>query len=205
LRGTRGLLPAIFMACLGAFACGCASKKSQEVTEAPWTGDSGLAPPSLQQPDAAPARDADVAPIPSTAATVPPPVDAAAAGAVPVKKELLGEMSDNTRGAANVVQRPCDLETCGIVLAIGNHQAAESLDQDDGGPGLYMPQGMYSAETAGQPAVVDSYGVQKIVEVWDISVQMRDGKVQVIQQLNQPLFHVGDPVLVDGNDILRWN
>jgi hypothetical protein len=114
-------------------------------------------------------------------------------------------MSDSTPGAANVIQRPCDLENCAVVLAIGMHQAAESVDQDDGGPGLYMPQGMYSAETAGQPAVVDSYGVQKVVQLWDVSVLMRGGAVQVIQQRNEPLFRVGDPVLVNGNKILPWN
>jgi hypothetical protein len=123
----------------------------------------------------------------------------------PAKLEQLGEMSDSTPGAANVIQRPCDLENCGVILAIATHQAAESVDQDDGGPGLYLPQGMYSAETAGQPAVADAYGVQKIVQLWDISVQMRDGAVHVIQQGNQPLFRVGDPVLVNGNNILPWN
>jgi hypothetical protein len=119
--------------------------------------------------------------------------------------ELLGEISDSTPGAANITRGPCDLETCGVVLAIGNHQAAESVDQDDGGPGLYMPQGMYSAETAGQPEVVDSYGVQKIVQLWDVSVQMRDGTVQVIHQRSEPLFRVGDSVLVNENNILLWN
>jgi hypothetical protein len=64
---------------------------------------------------------------------------------------------------------------------------------------------MYSAETAGQPQVVDSWGVQKVVQLWDISVQMRGGAVQVIQQRNEPLFRVGDPVLVNGNNILPWN
>jgi len=114
-------------------------------------------------------------------------------------------MSDSTPGAADVIQRPCDLENCAVVLSIANHETAEAVDQDDGGPGLYIPQGMYSAETAGQPAVVDGYGVQKIVVLWDVAVQMRDGTVQVIQQRNQPLFRVGDPVLVNNNKILLWN
>jgi hypothetical protein len=194
------------MACVIALFFGCASKKAQDVKEAPWTGDSGLAPPSLQQPDAASARESDVSPIrSSTDAAVPAPIPAPAAQVPPAKLEQLGEMSDSTPGAANVIQRPCDLENCAVVLAIGTHQAAESLDQDDGGPGLYMPQGVYSAETAGEPAVVDAYGVQKIVQLWDVSVLMRDGAVQVIRQRNEPLFRVGDPVLVNGNNILPWN
>ncbi len=34
---------------------------------------------------------------------------------------------------------------------------------------------------------------------------MHDGTVQVIQQRNEPLFRVGDPVQVDGNNIVLWN
>ena len=91
------------------------------------------------------------------------------------KTEQLGEMSASTPGAENVTQRPCDLDNCAVVLAIGTHDVAESVAQDDGGPGTYMPQGTYSAETASQPGVWDAYGVQKIIRVWDISVLPRDG------------------------------
>lgn len=195
---------AIFLAGLAALLVACAPQKSKDLApETPWTGDSGLAPPSLQQPDAATARESDVSPIqPTAAAAVPPPLPSETA---PVKAEQLGGMSDSSPGAANVIQRPCDLENCGVVLAIGVHQAAESVAQDDGGPGVYMPQGLYSAETAGQPGVWDGYGVQKVVQLWDISVQMRNGGIQVIQQSHEPLFRVGDPVLVNGDQILPWN
>jgi hypothetical protein len=200
------VIRAALLAGMTVLVFGCASQKNQEVKEAPWTGDPGLAPPSLQQPDPAAARESDVSPIPSAAAAAVPATDAVpAGGAAPAKTELLGEMSDSTPGAANIIQRPCDLENCAVVLSIATHEAAEAVDQDDGGPGLYMPEGMYSAETAGQPAVVDAYGVQKIVQLWDVAVQMRDGSVQVIQQRNQPLFRVGDPVLVKNNKILLWN
>lgn len=200
------MIRAGLVVCMAVLVFGCASQKTREVKEAPWTGDSGLAPPSLQQPDPAAARKSDVSPIPSTAAAaVPAPTARPAGAAAPAKPELLGEMSDSTPGAANVIQRPCDLENCGVVLSIASHEAAEAVDQDDGGPGLYMPQGMYSAETAGQPAVVDAYGVQKIVQLWDVAVQMRDGTVRVIQQRDQPLFRSGDPVLVNNNKILLWN
>jgi len=192
------------MTCLIGLVLGCTSQNPQQAKQLSALQRDELPPPSLNQPDPAAARKSDVSPIPSAAATVPAPLEAPAAGAAPPKTEQLGEMSDSTPGAANVIQRPCDLENCAVVLAIGTHQAAESVDQDDGGPGLYMPQGMYSAETAGQPAVVDSYGVQKVVQLWDVSVLMRGGAVQVIQQRNQPLFRVGDPVLVNGNNILPW-
>jgi hypothetical protein len=209
----------IFIGCLTVLLFGCASKKAPEVKDPLWTGGSGLAPPSVQQSaaargsDVAPipspgaARESDVAPIPSpsAAAEVPPPLEVPAAGAAAGKTEQLGEMSDKTPGAANVTQRPCDLDNCAVILAIGTHEVAQSVDQDDGGPGTYVPQGMYSAETASQPGVWDAYGVQKIVRVWDISVLPRDGVVQVIQQRSEPLFRVGDPVLVNGNTILPWN
>ena len=99
---------------------------------------------------------------------------------------------------------PCNLDTCAVVLAVGTHDVTESVAQDDGGPGLYMPEGLYSAETAGQPGVWDAYGIQKVVRVWDISILMRDGTLQAVQQRNEPLFRVGDPVLFDGNTILPW-
>jgi hypothetical protein len=183
---------------------GCASHKSQEVKEAPWTGDTGLAPPSLNQPASGGAQKSGAPAHSTTAVAVPAPI-APPAGAAPAKTELLGEMSDSTPGAANIVQRPCDLENCAVVLSIATHQAAEAVDQDDGGPGLYIPEGMSSAGTAGQPSVGDAYGVQKIVQLWDVAVQMRDGTVRVIQQREQPLFHAGDPVLVKNNKIRLWN
>jgi hypothetical protein len=199
------MVRAISMACLIALVFGCATRNPQQAKQLSTLQHDELPPPSLQQPDPAAARESDVSPIPSAAPAVPPPIEVPAAAAAAVKVEQLGEISDSTPGAANIIRRPCDLENCGVVLTIAPHQVAESLDQDDGGPGVYLPQGMYSAETAGQPAIVDATGVQKIVELWDVAVQMRDGNVQVIQQSNQPLFRVGDPVLVNGNNISLWN
>jgi hypothetical protein len=184
----------VSMACLIAVVLGCATQNREQAKQLSTLQHDELPPPSLQQPDPAAARESDVSPIPS-----------AAAGAASARLEQLGEISDSTPGAANIIRRPCDLDNCGVVLTIAPHQAAESLDQDDGGPGVYLPQGMYSAETAAQPAIVDATGVQKIVQLWDVAVQMRDGNVQVIQQRSQPLFRVGDPVLVNGNNILLWN
>ena len=198
------MLRALCLACGAALVIGCASQKPKEVKQAPWTGDSGLPPPSMQQPDAASARESDVSSIRASPDTVsvPAPIPAAMP---PARLEQLGEMSDSTPGAANVTQRPCDLDNCAVVLAIGTHEVAESVDQDDGGPGTYMPQGVYSAETASQPGISDAYGVQKIVRVWDISILPRGGGMQVIRQRSEPLFRVGDPVLVKGNTLLPWN
>jgi hypothetical protein len=195
------MLRAILMACLIALVFGCAARKAQETKEVPWLGDSGIAPPPLQQANTPAAKASAAAPGPAVATPIQTPMDDATSG----KLVPLAEMSDSTPGAASVLRQPCQFENCGVILAIGTHQAAESLDQDDGGPGLYLPQGVYSAETAGQPEVVDSYGVQKVVRLWDVSVQMRDGTVQMIQQRNEPLFRVGDRVRVDGSNIVLWN
>lgn len=199
------MLRAILMACVIALVFGCAARKVQETKEVPELGDKGFAPPPLQQPKPPAAQESDGSPAPSTELAVPAPPTTPAGEAPSGKRVTLAEMSDSTSGAASVPHGPCQFQNCGVVLAIGTHQAAESLGQDDGGPGVYLPQGMYSAETAGQSEVVDSYGVQKIVRLWDVSVQMHDGTVQVIQQRYEPLFRVGDPVLVDGDNIVFWN
>jgi hypothetical protein len=195
------MLRAILMACFIALVFGCAAQKTKETPQAPWLGDSGIAPPPLQQPSTPATKKSAADPAQPGPAPVTTPANDATSG----KLVPLAEMSDSTPGAASVRRQPCQFDNCGVVLAIGTHQAAESLDQDDGGPGLYLPQGMYSAETAGQPEVVDAYGVQKIVPLWDVSVMMHDGTVQVIQQRSEPLFRVGDPVQVDGNNIVLWN
>ena len=199
------MLRVILMACIMALVFGCAARKAQETKDVPWVGDKGFAPPPLQQPNATAGKESAGSPARPTALAVSAPTTTPTGGAASGKRVPLAEMSDSTPGAASIPRPPCEFQNCGVVLAIGTHQAAESLDQDDGGPGLYLPQGMYSAETAGQPEVVDSYGVQKIVRLWDVSVQMHDGTVQVIQQRNEPLFRVGDPVLVEGSNIVYWN
>ena len=160
------MLRAILMACVIALVFGCAARKTQETPQAPWLGDSGIAPPPLQQPNTPATKKSAASPAQAVPAPVVTPTDDATSG----KLVPLAEMSDSTPGAASVRRQPCQFDNCGVVLAIGTHQAAESLDQDDGGPGLYLPEGTYSAETAGQPAVVDAYGVQKIVPLWDVSV-----------------------------------
>ena len=188
------------LACLAALAAGCASQSKEQAAQLSAFQRDELPPPSLQQPDPAGMRESDVSPIPSNAAAAAIPPSAGAS-----KPELLGEMSDSTPGAAKISKRPCDLDNCGVVLGIANHQAAESLYQDDGGPGLYLPQGTNSAETAAQLAVVDATGVQKIVTVWDIAVRMRDGTVRQFQQRSQPLLQIGDTVFINANGVQLWN
>jgi hypothetical protein len=189
----RAVLRAAALACLTLVAAGCAPHSKEQASQISAFQRDELPPPTLQQPDLASMRESDVSPIPSST------------GADASKPEILGEMSDSTPGAAQIAKRPCNLDNCGVVLGIANHQAAESLYQDDGGPGLYVPQGMNSAETAAQPAVVDATGVQKIVTVWDIAVRMRDGTVRQFQQRSQPLLQIGDTVFVNGDGVQLWN
>ena len=186
-------LRAFTLACLTLLAAGCAPHSKEQASQISAFQRTELPPPTLQQPDLASMREADVSPISSTA------------GADASKPELLGEMSDSTPGAARGAKRPCNFDSCGVVLGIANHQAAESLSQDDGGSGVYVPQGMDNAQTASQPAVVDATGVQKIVTVWDIAVRMRDGTVRQFQQRSQPLLQIGDTVFINSGGVQLWN
>jgi hypothetical protein len=185
--------------------CGCASNQPQEGTEPAAIAGNVFARSPVQPPDAAAARESDVSPVvaPSPPGTPPPAVPAATTG----KMELLGEISDSTPGAADipVTRRPCNLDACAVVLGITTQQVAESLADDDGGPGTYIPEGMTSMATAGEPGVWDAYGVEKLVPVWVITVQTSNGTVRVVRQRNSPAFSVGDSVLVDGDTILPWN
>jgi hypothetical protein len=184
------------LACLVVLAAGCASQTKEQASQL-----SAFQRDELPPPDLASMRESDVSPIPDSAAAAAIPPSAAAAS----KPELLGEMSDSSPGAARVAKGPCNLANCGVVLGIANHQAAESLYQDDGGPGTYLPQGVDSAETAAQPAVSDATGVQKIVTVWDIAVRMHDGTVRQVQQRSQPLLQIGDTVFVNADGVQLWN
>ncbi len=192
--------------CLVMLLFGCASKNIQQLEDSHWTG-ADSASPSAQPPNPAATRESEMAHTPSTSASanVPPPLETPAASAAAGKVQQLGEISSDAPGAADVRRGPCNLDTCAVVLGIAVHDVAQSIAEDDGSPGLYMPQGMYSAETADQTGVWDAYGIQKIIRVWDISLLPRDGQVRVIEQRNEPLFRVGDPVLLDGNAILPWN
>ncbi len=169
---------------------GCASKQPPPVSEPEWPEGSGPAPSSAQA-------------TPPAAAPVAPPLEGPGAGGG--KMETLGEISDRTPGAADITRPPCNVDACAVVLGIATHPVPESLDQDDGAPGIYVPEGMTSMATAGEPGIWDAYGVEKLVTVWDITVRTRAGVVRVIQQRSSPAFAIGDSVLIEGNTILPWN
>lgn len=171
--------------CAGALLLlGCASKQAQQPDEPLWPA--GSDPASSLQP-ASPAPPAGVS------------------NAASAKMEVLGELSDSTPGAAAVTRSPCSVAACAVVLGIATHPVPESLDQNDAGPGVYVPEGMTSMATAGEPGIWDAYGIEKLVQVWDITVRTRAGVVRVMQQRSSPAFTVGDSVLIEGNTLLPWN
>ena len=91
------------------------------------------------------------------------------------------------------------------MLGISVSQAPESLAKDNGGPGVYVPEGMTSMATLGEQGEWDAYGIEKLVPVWNVTVLPRNGSPQMIQQRVAPSFGIGDPVLLEGNTILPWN
>lgn len=183
---------AILVGCLMVLVFGCASKQPPPINEPEWPAGSG--PAGGPSPTGAAAS-------PTAAPPLPPPAPAPTTG----KMEVLGSMSDSTPGAATVTRQPCTLDNCAVVLGISISQAPESLAQDNGGPGVYVPEGMTSMDTLGEQGQWDAYGVEKLVPVWNVTVLPRNGSPQVIQQRVAPSFGIGDPVLLEGNTILPWN
>lgn len=177
----------MLIAWLAILVTGCASQKGPEIKQAPFLDEKLILPPSFSQPDNPPA------PASSTPPANPMSPPSSAAG-----MELLGEISSSTPGAT-VPSRPCNLDNCGVIAAITHHKGAEKLS-----PGQALGPAEGSGEYIGSN-VGGEYVVTKITELWEIRVKMHNGKIHVIQQAFQPFFLVGDPVLVDGNNLQLWN
>ena len=172
---------------LAVLLTGCASQTAPEIQRAPPPPQKLVLPPAFSQPDSPAASVASPPPpIPT-----PPPSSGASL-------EQLGGTSASAAGAS-VPSRPCNLDTCGVILAITHHRGAEKLQPGQAldaaeGPGLYT-----GSETGGEIVV------KKITELWEIQIRMHTGKIRVIQQDFEPFLQVGDPVLVDGNTLKLWN
>ena len=183
---------AILVGCLTVFVFGCAAKKPPPINEPEWPAGTGPGSGTSQT---------GAAGSPAAAPPLPPPTPPQTTG----NMEVLGSMSDSTPGAATATRTPCNLDNCAVVLGISTSQVSESLAQDNGGPGVYVPEGMTSMDTLGQQGQWDAYGIEKLVPVWNVTVLPRNGSPQVIQQRVAPSFGIGDPVLLEGNTILPWN
>lgn len=112
--------------------------------------------------------------------------------------ELLGEISSSTTSAPPP-SRPCDLDNCGVIVAITHHKGKERLPPGQA-PGAAEGPGVYYISEVGLETTVT-----RITELWEIRVRMRSGNFRVFQQDFQPFLEVGNPVLVDGNNLQLWN
>ena len=181
------MIRCMFIAWLAVLVTGCASQEVPEIKQAPLPDEKLFLPPALSQPDTSPAA------VSSTPPANPMPSPSSAAGV-----ELLGEISSSTPGAT-ALSRPCNLDNCGVIMAITHHKGGEKLPPVQAlspteGTGVYI-----GSEAGGE------YVVTKITQLLEIRVRMHTGKIRVIQQDYQPFLQVGDPVLVDGNNLQLWN
>ena len=181
------MIRCMLIAWLAVLVTGCASQEVREIKQAPFSDEKLILPPTFSQPDS------PAAPVSSTPPANPMPSPSSAAGV-----ELLGEISSSTPGAT-APSRPCNLDNCGVIMAITHHKGAEKLPPGQAlgaadGPGVYV-----GGEVGGE------YVVTKITQLWEIRVRMHTGKIRVIQQDYQPFLQVGDAVLVDGNNLQLWN
>jgi hypothetical protein len=125
--------------------------------------------------------------------------------------EQLGEISSSTAGAApSSTGRPCDLDNCGVIVAI--YQGKPELEvQPDWAldpyysPAPYFDGGLDAWDDPMGPMDDEGYVVETAPGLWQIEVQMNTGSTRVIRQDYQPLLQVGDPVLVEGESIRLWN
>ena len=181
------MIRCMLIAWLVVLVTGCAPQMVPEIRQAPFSDEKLILPPAFSQPDN------PAAPMSSTPPANPMPPPSSAAGV-----EQLGEISSSTPGAT-IPSRPCKLDNCGVIVAITHHKGAEKLPPGQAlgpaeGPGVYIGS-----------EVGEEFVVTKITRLWEIRVKMHTGKIHVIQQDYQPFLQVGDPVLVDGNNLQLWN
>jgi len=200
----------------------CASQKTQQPPGANFPDPNGFAPPPLPAATSAPA--------PTAAAAATPAVgDAAGASADPVpnlaadraagKVEVLGEISSSTAGAPTpATGQLCKMDDCGVILAIyqGNPQIDVQPDWAwDMSPYPYYwgsnpyfwpsPYVGYDAWDSPMGPYDQGYVMTTAPALWQIVVQMNTGAKRYIQQNYRPFLQLGDPVVVNGNNIRLWN
>ena len=101
----------------------------------------------------------------------------------------------------DAVVRACTLANCATVLSIRRPDTFESPPSIpvQGPLRRNPPFGPYNPHVP--PINQPSFMVQRLVDVWLIEVQRRDGTVEVIRQSYPALFQVGDEVLVEGDHV----
>jgi len=93
------------------------------------------------------------------------------------------------------------LANCATVLSIRRPDTFESAPSIpvQGPLRRNPPFGPYDPHVP--PVNQPSFMVQRLVDMWLIEVQRRDGTVEVIRQSYPALFQVGDEVLVEGDHV----
>jgi len=194
----------------------CASQKAQQPPGANFPDPNGFAPPPIPAATSAPAPTAAAA-TPGVASADPLPDLAAdrAAG----KVEELGEISSSTAGAPlPATGQLCKMENCGLIVAIyqGNPQIDVQPDWAwDMSPYPYYwgsdpyfwpsPYVGYDAWDSPMGPYDQGYVMTTAPALWQIVVQMNSGAKRYIQQNYRPFLQLGDPVVVNGNNIRLWN
>jgi len=194
----------------------CASQKAQQPPGANFPDPNGFAPPPIPAATSAPAPTAAAA-TPGVASADPVPDLAAdrAAG----KVEELGEISSSTAGAPlPATGQLCKMENCGLIVAIyqGNQQIDVQPDWAwDMSPYPYYwgsdpyfwpsPYVGYDAWDSPMGPYDQGYVMTTAPALWQIVVQMNTGAKRYIQQNYRPFLQLGDPVVVNGNNIRLWN
>ena len=97
----------------------------------------------------------------------------------------------------------CYMVACATVLAIRHEQDWEPAPPASG-PGLYVGAADFQTVDPDDPTspILDEEDTEvKASELWDIEVSMKDGSVRHFEQDFPPLFHAGDRVVVEGDQL----
>ena len=176
----------------------------------------GFAPPPIPAATSAPSPTAAAA-TPGVASADPVPDLAAdrAAG----KVEELGEISSSTAGAPlPATGQLCKMENCGVIVAIYPGQPADRRSAGLGVGHVTVPLLLgqrsnlwpspyvgYDAWDSPMGPYAQGYVMTTTPALWQIVVQMNTGAKRYIQQNYRPFLQLGDPVVVNGNNIRLWN
>jgi hypothetical protein len=126
--------------------------------------------------------------------------------AQPDKPVLLDEISDQ-----NAPAMPCSLATCGTVISIAPFQGNVDIQPGEGqsptivigdDPDPVVTDPLLDPVLAAPGAT--AYALGEPGSIWQIRVRMTDGAIQTVLQSFQPLFQVGDTVVVENRSIRLW-
>jgi hypothetical protein len=125
------------------------------------------------------------------------PVLVCASQSLVAADELLAEDSGPVPGPS------CYMVACATVLTIRHEQDWEPAPPASG-PGFYVGEADIQTLDPDDPTspIVDEEDTEvKASELWDIEVSMQDGSVRHFEQDFPPLFHAGDRVVVEGEQL----